>query len=193
MDASKTTWRHKAVSLLMAFILVFGLSPFGGVTPAYADPASNADENALSVPTENGTLGDVGASNEKGELNVGAASDGGQTLIAADQEKAASPASAEGANALEGQDASASDDAATQPKVTIKGLHSAQINSGKLYTFTDGVRGETDLLANTSTTADGYSLMYDKVELAAGDYWFEAFDSDGNDNGGLKVTVTNAE
>ncbi len=193
MDASKTTWRHKAVSLLMAFILMFGLSPFGATTPAYADPASNADENVLSVPTENGTLGDVGASNEKGELNVGAASDGGQTLIAADQEKAASPAAAEGANALEGQDASANDDAATQPKVTIKGLHSAQINSGKLYTFTDGVRGETDLLANTSTTADGYSLMYDKVELAAGDYWFEAFDSDGNDNGGLKVTVTNAE
>ena len=43
MDASKTTWKQKALALLMAFVLVFGLSPFGTATSAYADPASSAE------------------------------------------------------------------------------------------------------------------------------------------------------
>ena len=73
--------------------------------------------------------------------------------------------------------------------VCIKGLHSAQINYAKLYTYTDGVKGETDLLAETSTVEDGWSLMY-QIKLPAGDYWYEAYDSENYYNGGMKITVT---
>ena len=54
--------------------------------------------------------------------------------------------------------------------VDLKGLHSAQLNSLKLYTYTGGVKGTTDLLADKSTVADGYQLQYAAVKLPVGDY-----------------------
>ena len=78
------------------------------------------------------------------------------------------------------------------PMVTldIKGLHSAQLASLKLYTYTDGVKGSVDLLAGKSTVADGYKLKYADVKLPAGNYWVQGYNEAGEYNGGIVVTVT---
>ena len=73
--------------------------------------------------------------------------------------------------------------------VTLKGLHSAQLNYLKVYTYEDGVKGETDLLAEQTTVADGYSMMYETT-LVPGDYWVEGYDSNDANNGGIVITVT---
>ncbi len=68
---------------------------------------------------------------------------------------------------------------------TLSGLHSAQVNEFKLYTYTDGEKGETDLLADVAASDGAYT-----VDLEAGDYWLEGYDADENCNGGLKLTVS---
>lgn len=73
--------------------------------------------------------------------------------------------------------------------VDLKGLHSAQLNSLKLYTYTGGVKGTTDLLADKSTVADGYQLQYAAVKLPVGDYWVEGYDANNDYNGGMVVSV----
>ena len=77
------------------------------------------------------------------------------------------------------------------PVVTLdlKGLHSAQLASLKLYTYTDGVKGDVDLLAGKSTVADGYKLKYADVKLPAGNYWVQGYNEGGQYNGGIVVTV----
>ena len=77
------------------------------------------------------------------------------------------------------------------PVVTLdlKGLHSAQLASLKLYTYTDGVKGDVDLLAGKSTVADGYKLKYADVKLPAGNYWVQGYNEAGQYNGGIVVTV----
>ena len=70
----------------------------------------------------------------------------------------------------------------------FKGLHSAQLNDIKVYTYTDGVKGTQDLLADKTTEADGYALKY-TTELAAGDYWVDGYDANGDFNGGLAISV----
>ena len=73
--------------------------------------------------------------------------------------------------------------------IQIKGLHSAQINSGKLYTYENGVKGTEDLLKNIQPEADGYSLMY-KASVPAGDYWYEGYGKNGDCNGGIRLVVS---
>ena len=77
------------------------------------------------------------------------------------------------------------------PVVTLdlKGLHSAQLASLKLYTYTDGVKGSVDLLAGKSTVADGYKLKYADVKLPVGNYWAQGYNEAGQYNGGIVVTV----
>ena len=77
------------------------------------------------------------------------------------------------------------------PMVTLdlKGLHSAQLASLKLYTYTDGVKGDVDLLAGKSTVADGYKLKYADVKLPVGNYWVQGYNEAGQYNGGIVVTV----
>ena len=76
----------------------------------------------------------------------------------------------------------------TMATLTLSGLHSAQVNSLKLYTYTGGNKGTTDLLAS-KTAADGkYTLT-----LAAGDYWVEGYDANGDCNGGVKITVAEGQ
>ena len=74
--------------------------------------------------------------------------------------------------------------------VDLTGLHSAQLASLKLYTYTDGVKGSVDLLAGKSTVADGYKLKYADVKLPAGNYWVQGYNEAGQYNGGIVVTVT---
>ena len=78
------------------------------------------------------------------------------------------------------------------PMVTLdlKGLHSAQLASLKLYSYDGGVMGDVDLLAGKSTVADGYKLKYADVKLPAGNYWVQGYNEAGQYNGGIVVTVT---
>ena len=76
----------------------------------------------------------------------------------------------------------------TMATLTLSGLHDAQVKSLKLYTYTGGTKGKTDLLAG-KTAADGkYTLT-----LAAGDYWVEGYDANGDCNGGVKITVAEGQ
>lgn len=70
----------------------------------------------------------------------------------------------------------------------FKGLHSMQLSDIKVYTYTNGVKGTQNLLEGKSTEADGYKLKY-TTELAAGDYWVDGYDANGDFNGGLAVSV----
>lgn len=83
------------------------------------------------------------------------------------------------------------------PMVTldIKGLHSAQLASLKLYTYTDGVKGSVNLLEGKATVADGTGpfnrkMKYADVQLPAGNYWVQGYNEAGQYNGGIVVTVT---
>ena len=83
------------------------------------------------------------------------------------------------------------------PMVTldIKGLHSAQLASLKLYTYTDGVKGSVNLLEGKATVADGTGpfnrkMKYADVQLPAGNYWVQGYNEGGQYNGGIVVTVT---
>ena len=67
--------------------------------------------------------------------------------------------------------------------VELKGLHNAQLNSLKLYTYKDGVKGTQDLLSGISTEADGYGLKY-TAKLASGTYWVEGYDANKDCNSG---------
>ena len=83
-------------------------------------------------------------------------------------------------------------DPAVDADVTFKGLHSAQLSYLKVYTYADGVKGSTDLLASQSPAADGYNLKYE-TELPTGDYWVEGYDSNNDCNGSLVLTVKKGE
>lgn len=73
--------------------------------------------------------------------------------------------------------------------VSIKGIHGAQIKSGKLYTYKNGVKGSKNILEGVSLTKDGWVLQYE-TELSAGDYWFEAYGPKDELNGGIKISFT---
>ena len=73
--------------------------------------------------------------------------------------------------------------------VSIKGMHGAQIKSGKLYTYKNGVKGSKNILEGVSLTKDGWTLQYE-TELPAGDYWFEAYGPKDELNGGIKISFT---
>ena len=193
MSTSKNTWQQKALSLFLVFVLVLGLSPFGTTTLAYADPASGTSEStssseAISQESENSTVE---------EDSLFTLTDAAATAQAAEQATTAQAAEQAGsAQAAEADDTALAASEVEQSSVTLKGFHSAQINSGKLYTYTNGVKGETDLLANSTLVSDANSYggsMYENVRLAPGDYWVEGFDASGNNNGGCKIVVANAE
>ncbi len=73
--------------------------------------------------------------------------------------------------------------------VTLSGLHDAQIYNFRLYTYTDGVKGETDLLDGVERIADGWSYKHE-IALVPGDYWIEGVDANGDLNGGIAITVS---
>lgn len=68
--------------------------------------------------------------------------------------------------------------------VTLSGLHSAQVNSLKLHTYNEGVKGEADLLDEKAAADSKYV-----VDLAPGAYWVEGYDANGDCNGGVAISV----
>ena len=78
--------------------------------------------------------------------------------------------------------------AVEEAELTLSGLHDAQVKYLKLYTYTDGVRGDTDLLADVTIANAAYTLT-----LPVGDYWVEGYDANDDCNGGLSLTVKAGE
>ena len=81
---------------------------------------------------------------------------------------------------------------ASSQSVVFKGLHSAQLASLKVYTYTDGVKGKANLLEDIATEPDGYKLMY-TTKLPVGDYLVEGYDENNDLNGSLVLTVKEGE
>ena len=69
-------------------------------------------------------------------------------------------------------------------ELTLSGIHDAQVKSLKLYTYTGGTKGDTDLLANVTAKDAAYTLT-----VPVGDYWVEGYDANDDCNGGLSLTV----
>ena len=74
--------------------------------------------------------------------------------------------------------------AVEEAELTLSGLHDAQVKYLKLYTYIDGVKGDTDLLADVTIANAAYTLT-----LPVGDYWVEGYDANDDCNGGLSLTV----
>lgn len=72
--------------------------------------------------------------------------------------------------------------------VTFNG-HSAQVDNFKVYTYTGGVKGETDLLEGVADSDTSNTQTY-TTALPAGDYWVEGYDAGGDCSGGVLLTVT---
>ena len=68
--------------------------------------------------------------------------------------------------------------------VTFSGVHNAQVASLKVYTYTAGMKGNRNLLANMTAANGAYT-----VNLPVGGYWVEGYDEKGDCNGGVSVTV----
>ena len=81
---------------------------------------------------------------------------------------------------------------ASSQSVVFKGLHSAQLASLKVYTYTNGVKGKANLLEGIATEPDGYKLMY-TTKLPVGDYLVEGYDANNDFNGSLVLTVKEGE
>ena len=73
-------------------------------------------------------------------------------------------------------------------ELILSGLHDAQVKYLKLYTYTDGIKGDTDLLADVTIANAAYTLT-----LPVGDYWVEGYDANDDCNGGLSLTVKAGE
>ena len=73
-------------------------------------------------------------------------------------------------------------------ELTLSGLHDAQVKYLKLYTYIDGVKGDTNLLADVTIANAAYTLT-----LPVGDYWVEGYDANDDCNGGLSLTVKAGE
>ena len=73
-------------------------------------------------------------------------------------------------------------------ELTLSGIHDAQVKYLKLYTYTDGKKGDTDLLADVTIANAAYTLT-----LPVGDYWVEGYDANDDCNGGLSLTVKAGE
>ena len=78
--------------------------------------------------------------------------------------------------------------AVEEAELTLSGIHDAQVKYLKLYTYTDGVKGDTDLLADVTIANAAYTLT-----LPVGDYWVEGYDANDDCNGGLSLTVKAGE
>ena len=74
--------------------------------------------------------------------------------------------------------------AVEEAELTLSGLHDAQVKYLKLYTYIDGVKGDTNLLADVTIANAAYTLT-----LPVGDYWVEGYDANDDCNGGLSLTV----
>ena len=72
--------------------------------------------------------------------------------------------------------------------VTLSGLHDAQVNSLKLFTYTNGQKGKDNLLPQKGTKEDDITSY--TIDLAPGAYWVDGYDANGDRNGGVAIDVS---
>lgn len=72
--------------------------------------------------------------------------------------------------------------------VSFKGLHNAQLSDIKVYSYAGGVKGDKNLLEGVDIEPNGYGLMYN-TKLPVGDYLVEGYNTEGQLNGTLVLTV----
>ena len=83
---------------------------------------------------------------------------------------------------------------ASGQSVVFTGMHSAQLDSLKVYSYTDGVKGDVDLLDGVEAIAvDSYGAKKYETKLPAGDYLVEGYDANNDFNGSLVLTVKEGE
>ena len=84
---------------------------------------------------------------------------------------------------------------ASGQSVVFKGLHSAQLDSLKVYSYTDGVKGDVDLLDGVEAIAvNSYGAKKYETKLPAGDYLVEGYDAKNDTcNGTIVITVKEGE
>ena len=158
----------KLLALIMAVVMVFGALPVA----AFAEAETNdAPPVVLQEELEINSEGED-------ELVTELPEDNGETVP-----------SNEGISTLEaGGEGTKVETAYT---VVFRGIHSAQINSIKVYSYVENEKGETDLLDGIAAEkeTEGYESRY-TVDLPAGDYYVEGYDEKGYCNGGIVVSVT---
>ena len=79
--------------------------------------------------------------------------------------------------------------------VTFTGMHSAQLDSLKVYSYTDGVKGDVDLLDGVEAIAvNSYGAKKYETKLPVGDYLVEGYDANNDTcNGTIVITVKEGE
>ena len=83
---------------------------------------------------------------------------------------------------------------ASGQSVVFTGMHSAQLDSLKVYSYTDGVKGDVDLLDGVEAIAvNSYGAKKYETKLPAGDYLVEGYDANNDFNGSLVLTVKEGE
>ncbi len=188
---------QRIVIAALAVVMVVGLAP----TQAFAASSASQDEAQQATQTEQAQGEDIQASSD--EAGTDASAEGVdaaiETVLKADATAVAEAVVAE-------DEAEAADDIVVpegKVKVELTGVHSAQIKYFKLYTYTDGVKGETNLLDGIDpvddTVVGGNTKEY-VVALEPGNYWVEGYSTTTSDevttellNGGLEIVVTDAQ
>ncbi len=176
---------QRIIATILAVVMVVGFVP----TQAYANTSEKMSEST-SVSTSNeeqktsedasANFSNSGISSAIEEVNNSCANIATEATIAQDDKQAD-----EDAEAL----------LASQAKLTLKGVHSAQINSFKLYTYTNGQKGETNLLEGVELVDDpdgGNQMMY-VTTVESGDYWVEGYDANNAYNGGIAINVADGQ
>ena len=159
---------QRIVIAVLAVVMVVGLAP----TQAFAADAASSD----AAQTQMGGAGTQAA----GEDASADAAESGISTAAQDEAQVQDDSEAIPAG---------------QVQLTLKGIHSAQINYFKLYTYADGVKGATDLLDGVELvdSPDGGNQKMYVTTVDAGDYWVEGYDENDACNGGIQITVAEGQ
>ncbi len=183
METKLPPLSQRIVTTLLAVVMVVGLAP----TQAYANTAETSTP-PVTVEEDTQTV-DENASAQSSQDSISSAIQAVDktSAIAADQSSATQ------------QEASVQEDAeavpAGQVQLTLKGMHEAQLNSCKLYTYTNGQKGETNLLEGVEQedSPDGGNQKMYVTNVDAGDYWVEGYDTNGDYNGGIAISVVDGQ
>ncbi len=188
METKLPPLSQRIVTALLAVVMVVGLAP----TQAYANTSKSASESNTPTTVEEQTQSiDADQSAESAQQNI--------TSAVQAVEKASTTAASQGAATAEEASTQSDQEAipAGQAQLTLKGVHSAQVNSLKLYTYTNGQKGTTNLLDGVELvdSPDGGNQMMYVTTVDTGDYWVEGYDANNSYNGGIAISVVegNAE
>ena len=127
----------------------------------------------------------IGSTDENGVVTFSAASLGAGTYCIAAAGSDDKTAGMQNTPAVFSLTVRGSEIPAQAVPVVLEGMHEMQVNSMKLYTWTDGVKGTRDLLSGVTLSDD----MQYTLSLTPGEYWAEGYDKDGRLNGGLLLRV----